>query len=1033
MNQHDAKQMYQEAGRLFAEKRYADAIQLFDQLAEAFPTNASIVYSQTKCLAMLDRHDEARSAAQFLRDTLNDPRGEKLLQTLPQEASVPPELPTPPKEPKSRRYSAIALALVIIGGIGAAGYFFLLPGEVDSDETISSKAEVERVVVEEPTPPATPPAVSAKAVPDANFVPPEFELMEPRSGLENMIDFPSFDFTPEDEEMIAAAVSGSVDRVGVLIAGNAALANASAPIERRRKTPLSVAARNGNLTMVKLLLSNDAETDPEITDYGWGPPLGEAIREGHTDVVKELIEAGADVNGITYSESSNRPIHVAAWQGRTDMIEILLNAGVDIDSRDGSTGETALMIGCMSGQLNVVEFALAKGADVNAVSSQGNSPLHNASRGFFSPMELRTTENHIAIASVLIKNGANLLAKNEKGQTPQKRAQENDLPEVAALLAGDASAIETPDASQQLIAALADDDTARIAAALESDPELANAKLSGSMRGRTPLFLARSAEIAKQLVEAGATPSGHDDDGILLLGACDPIVLQSLVDGGGQVNETGPNGWTPLHWASLNGSIELVLALMDLGADPNLQTDASETVLAAAVRGGHTAIVDKLLAKGTDVNGPEGTYSAALMELLSNSENAEILASLLDAGALVNGQKKGSAPLHHAAFKKPQFVQTLLDRGADVSMKNDKGQTPFEIATARGHDEVLPLLDPKADAPTTTAMDKTPGEILIEIVKAGDVNAAVELLRDNRELSNTLDFENRPVLTHAKSVEMAELLVEAGADAEVSSVGWTPLMWIAGRNGSPEVAEYLIKQGAWVSIEDDNGARPIHQAAFMGNHDLVQILVANGADINAIDDAHATPLHGAAWSGDLDGAKMYLSLGADPSLENKKGATPYDLAQSRENEDLLPVLNPEQIETSHADVEMTDDTQVGTAGTRELNFPDDIKLGTLQIRDWASTDYKAWESAGSAWGTVSVPVGKEVMLMVDMPRLESLNSVDPEGIQVIHIRNLKLADDQLEYLYRLKGLQKLTLSKTGVSKAAVDALRVALPECSVRH
>lgn len=564
MNQHDAQKVYQEAGRLFAEKRYADAIQLFDQLAEAFPTNADVVLSQAKCLAELGRNEEAASTAQFLQDSLKDPRGGKLLQTLPQETFAPPDLPTHAKESKSRRFGVIALALVIVVGIVAAGYFFLMPSNVDSDETTIAKAEVEKVVTEKPTPPVSPTTVSAI-----------------------------------------------------------------------------------------------------------------------------------------------------------------------------------------------------------------------------------------------------------------------DVPEVVALLAVDAKAVEAPDASQQLIAAL------------ESEPDLVNAKLGGPTRGRTPLSLARSEGVA--------------------------------------------------------------------------------------------------------------------------------------------------------------------------------------------------FLAPQVDAPAPAAIEKTPGEVLIALVKEDKLSDAVELLRDNRELSNTLDFENRPVLTHAKSVKMAELLVEAGADAEVSSVGWTPLMWIAGRNGSPEVAKYLIELGAWVSIEDDNGMRPIHQAAFMGNHDLVQILVANGADINAIDDTHVTPLHGAAWSGDLEGVKMYLSLGADRSLENKKGATPYDLAQSRENEALLPLLNPEQTEMSEAAETTPDDTQVGTAGSRDLNFPDDIKLGTVQIRDWGSTDYKAWESAGSAWGTVTVPVGKEVMLMVDVPRLESLASVDPEGIQVIHIRNLKLADEQLENLYRLKGLRKLTLSKTGVSKAAVEALRAALPECSVRH
>ncbi len=345
--------------------------------------------------------------------------------------------------------------------------------------------------------------------------------------------------------------------------------------------------------------------------------------------------------------------------------------------------------------------------------------------------------------------------------------------------------------------------------------------------------------------------------------------------------------------------------------------------------------------------------------------------------------------------------------------------------------EVIPPRPNESDA--TEPAEDSLGEVLIHIVRANDIDAAVELLRDHRELSNALDFENRPVLTYAQSVAMAELLIEAGADYDVSTVnGWTPLMWIAGRNGNIDVARYLIERGAWVSIEDDNGMRPIHQAAFMGNHDLVAAFVSSGADINAIDDTNVTPLHGAAWSGDLEGVTLYLALGADPTLQNKRGETPYDTANARGHEELLALLDPAGPAEAEPESLMPASAPTSVAGTRELQFPDDIRLGTVQIRDWGSTDYKAWEPVGSAWGTVTVPIGKEVMLMVDVPRLEGLQAIEAEGIQVLYLRDLSLDDDQLTHLYHLKGLRKLTLSNTGVSKAAIDALREALPECTMR-
>ncbi len=340
----------------------------------------------------------------------------------------------------------------------------------------------------------------------------------------------------------------------------------------------------------------------------------------------------------------------------------------------------------------------------------------------------------------------------------------------------------------------------------------------------------------------------------------------------------------------------------------------------------------------------------------------------------------------------------------------------------------------EGDAPSAIDPIEDDVEKLIELIQLDRVQAAVDLLRDNRDIANSLDFESRPILTYARSVEMASLLVEAGADYDLAtSGGWTPLMWISGRNGSIEVAKYLIKLGAWVSIEDNSGMRPIHQAAFMGNHELVSVFVDHGADINAIDDTNVTPLHGAAWSGDLEGVKRYLALGADLLLQNKGGKTPHDVANERGNTDLLPLLDPVQTAAPSTELAMPATASTGPAGVRTLAFADDTKLGTVQVRDWGSTDYKAWESAGSAWGTVNIPVGKEVMLMIDVSQLESLNAIAPEGIQVLYIRGVKLDDAQLENLYHLTGLRRITLSKTGVSRAAVEALQAALPECTIRN
>ena len=69
----------------------------------------------------------------------------------------------------------------------------------------------------------------------------------------------------------------------------------------------------------------------------------------------------------------------AAETGDVGTLTELLE-GVSIDMR-GEDGDTALHIGCLHGQLGVVEECLKRGADVNVSDEDGSTPLHDAAAG----------------------------------------------------------------------------------------------------------------------------------------------------------------------------------------------------------------------------------------------------------------------------------------------------------------------------------------------------------------------------------------------------------------------------------------------------------------------------------------------------------------------------------------------------------------------------------------------------------------------------------------------------------------------------
>src|SRR5262249_49363649 len=105
------------------------------------------------------------------------------------------------------------------------------------------------------------------------------------------------------------------------------------------------------------------------------------------------------------------------------------------------------------------------------------------------------------------------------------------------------------------------------------------------------------------LLAAGA--EGGAADGVggrgVLGGALDgPLsVVKTLFRRGAALDTPG---WTPLIYAATNGQTEVVRYLLDAGAAIDAASPNGTTALMMAVRGGHVAAVELLLARGADVS-----------------------------------------------------------------------------------------------------------------------------------------------------------------------------------------------------------------------------------------------------------------------------------------------------------------------------------------------------------------------------------------------------------------------------------------------
>ncbi|MGB6867181.1 MAG: ankyrin repeat domain-containing protein [Candidatus Aminicenantaceae bacterium] len=157
-----------------------------------------------------------------------------------------------------------------------------------------------------------------------------------------------------------------------------------------------------------------------------------AIIMGKIDEVKSLIKAGVNVND-KFDVGQNRgltPLILVAQFGKADIGKLLIEAGADVDVIFQSMTLLHLAAFSPAGNEAVTELFIAEGLDVNAkctaevrVEIEGVTPLH-----------LAAATGKAAVAEALIRNGAEVNAKDKNGDTPLDLAKSKENEELADLL-----------------------------------------------------------------------------------------------------------------------------------------------------------------------------------------------------------------------------------------------------------------------------------------------------------------------------------------------------------------------------------------------------------------------------------------------------------------------------------------------------------------------------------------------------------------------------------------------------------------------
>lgn len=145
----------------------------------------------------------------------------------------------------------------------------------------------------------------------------------------------------------------------------------------KKDPPLHVAAVNGQLLFAKMLL--DAGVNPELKDYRGYRVLTKAVQTEHVEIVKLLVEYGANIYEVDeVDELPYNILQTAASNGNLNVVQYLLSLGMNINE-ESKEKNTPLIMASLNGHHDIVSYLLDQGADIEFKNEQGNTALLAAS------------------------------------------------------------------------------------------------------------------------------------------------------------------------------------------------------------------------------------------------------------------------------------------------------------------------------------------------------------------------------------------------------------------------------------------------------------------------------------------------------------------------------------------------------------------------------------------------------------------------------------------------------------------------------
>ena len=387
--------------------------------------------------------------------------------------------------------------------------------------------------------------------------------------------------------------------------------------------------------------------------------------------LKAMLRNSPDLINAVNPQVGQTPLCSGASKGQVDVVSFLLDNRADVNQGQAAGNKTALHEAVENGHKAVVDLLLARGADINAATTQGVTPLHLAVvKGFYQVCEsLLAHQAKLDVVFTTSYDRSYTWFGVSGKWTPLLLAIREHRPSIAELLLQKGASVDLPGSE----------------------------RVSGE-RMITPLTLAimqGDRSLVELLLKHHATVDQIASSNTALMVACGTghfDLIDPLLAAGASVNPSvAAYSETPLSLAIKQSyNTNAIKKLLAAGANPNALVPGGSPLLMSVMDFQHSnlrknfqEILNLLLSAKPDLEQTNAEGATVLLRSCSQDIPSSCIAALLDAGANPNAvfRINRETPLFIAVrYFRKDLANLLLNHGAQVNWINEEGLTPIVLA-----------------------------------------------------------------------------------------------------------------------------------------------------------------------------------------------------------------------------------------------------------------------------------------------------------------------------------------------------------------